>query len=71
MAGGGGGLQRQVALETALAVVTANQPGRWGFASKGDHCGGQDADLLLIDPDTFANRAGDDVGRTSVVCARQ
>ncbi|QSO24496.1 amidohydrolase family protein [Aeromonas caviae] len=43
-----------VALETALAVVTANPARALGLASKGTLGVGQDADLLLIDPDTFA-----------------
>ena len=43
-----------MALETALAVVTANPARALGLASKGTLGVGQDADLLLIDPDTFA-----------------
>jgi beta-aspartyl-dipeptidase (metallo-type) len=43
-----------VALETALSVVTANPARALGLAGKGVIGVGQDADLLLVDPDTLA-----------------
>ncbi len=43
-----------VALETALSVVTANPARALGLAGKGSIGVGQDADLLLVDPDTLA-----------------
>ncbi|MFQ2226118.1 beta-aspartyl-peptidase [Aeromonas hydrophila] len=43
-----------VALEVALAVVTANPARALGLATKGTLTVGQDADLLLIDPATLA-----------------
>ncbi len=43
-----------VALAVALAVVTANPARALGLATKGMLAVGQDADLLLIDPDTLA-----------------
>lgn len=42
-----------IALEVALAVVTANPARALGLAAKGTLAVGQDADLLLIDPDTL------------------
>ncbi|HHQ4703892.1 TPA: beta-aspartyl-peptidase [Aeromonas hydrophila] len=42
-----------VALEVALAVVTANPARALGLATKGTLAVGQDADLLLIEPDTL------------------
>ncbi len=53
VAGAGGGLWQGVALEVALAVVTANPARALGLATKGTLAVGQDADLLLIDPDTL------------------
>ena len=43
-----------VSLEVALGVVTAHPARALGLAGKGALGAGQDADLLLIDPDTFA-----------------
>ncbi|MBV7468736.1 beta-aspartyl-peptidase [Aeromonas sp. sif0611] len=43
-----------VSLEVALGVVTANPARALGLAGKGAIAVGQDADLLLIDPNTLA-----------------
>ncbi|MNR69138.1 isoaspartyl dipeptidase [compost metagenome] len=43
-----------MALETALSVVTANPARALGLSGKGSIGVGQDADLLLISPDTLA-----------------
>ena len=43
-----------VSLEVALGVVTANPARALGLAGKGAIGVGQDADLLLIDPNTLA-----------------